>query len=295
MDGFIEEIVHFLRLQAYTLHSILLHKQRKSSNFATSNSNDEKSTIMKKIAFILLTCLSSLCSSAQQVWTEGTVWDVIDDENVHWIYSLGSPVDVEGTEYYPLLVEDDNGLVTTEAYIRSERGDSLVYLRSNMHGYLKPNECLLYDFTKSFEYGDIIRYGQYTGLGGSITEELIDENDGEIIYYHDVLETDDVIPSWKGLIYKIGYIEGPMGLFVLPLENSSEEGPRPNPSNLSHLVFTTKGGHRLEHIPNSLELILVDDFLTEDEAYYAADGRKLQDKPIRGMYIHKGKKYILIY
>lgn len=255
---------------------------------------------MKKIVIILLACLSSLCSSAQQVWTEGTVWDVIDDVNMHWIYSLGSPVDVEGTEYMPLLVEGDDGIVTTEAYIRSERGDSLVFIRHKWGGggKLADNECLLYDFTKSYEYGDTIRYGVVNGVastGGRVVSEVIDETKDELVYYYDVLEEGDIIPNWKGLIYKIGYIQGIFPLFYSPKENSATEENRPNPSNLSHLVFTTKGGHRLEHVPNSLELILVDDFLTEDEAYYAADGRKLKDKPVRGMYIHKGKKYIIIY
>lgn len=244
-------------------------------------------------------CFIALCSNAQQVWTEGTVWDVIDDVNNHWIYTLGSPVDVEGTEYMPLLVSDDDGLVTTEAYIRSERGDSLVYIRHKWAagGKLAENECLLYDFTKSYEYGDIIRYGVINSdsTGGDVVYEVIDENEDELVYYYDVLEEGDIIPNWKGLIYKIGYIQGIFPLFYSPKENEATGEGRPNPSNLSHLVFTTKGGHHLEHVPDSLELIQVDDILTEDEAYYAADGRKLQDKPVRGMYIHKGKKYIIIY
>lgn len=255
-----------------------------------------KKKIMKKLIVTFMLCLIALCSNAQQVWTEGTVWDVIDDVDKHWIYTLGSPVDVDGTEYMPLLVSDDDGLVTTEAYIRSERGDSLVYIRHKWGpgGKLPEKDCLLYDFTKSYEYGDTIRYGVIANNpnGGRVRSEVIDEEEDELIYYYDVLEEGDTLPNWKGLIYKIGYIQGIFPLFYSPYIN---DDPRPNSSNLSHLVFTTKGGHRLEHVPNSLELILVDDFLTEDEAYYAANGRKLQGKPVRGMYIHKGKKYIIIY
>lgn len=264
---------------------------------------------MKKIAFVLFACLSSLCSFAQQVWTEGTVWETdiymggnYADGYLHLIQRLESPVEMDGKVYYPLTVEWADGAIEPSGFIRTEKGDSLVYIRYKLSGASEEGECLLHDFTKSYEYGDIIRYGCYNHeTGGYVIGETIDENECEIIYFHDVLEEGDILPCWKNIIYKIGFIEGP-AIFYIPFGGanttggeSNGGGTRPNASNLSHLVFKTKGGHRLERVPNSIELILVDDILTEDEAYYAADGRQLQDKPVRGMYIHNGKKYIIIY
>lgn len=263
---------------------------------------------MKKIAFALLACLSSLCSFAQQVWTEGTVWETdiymggyYGDGYLHLIQRLESPVEMDGKVYYPLTVEWDDGAIEPSGFIRTERGDSLVYIRYTYRGGLEEGECLLHDFTKSYEYGDVIRYGSYSHeTGDCVKEETIDENECEIIYFHNVLEEGDILPCWKNLIYKIGFIEGP-AIFYMSFDGATDGeansggGTRPNSSNLSHLVFTTKGGHRMECVPNSIELILVDDILTEDEAYYAADGRRLKDKPVRGMYIYKGRKYIIIY
>lgn len=249
-----------------------------------------------KLSFAIAIVCFFYCISthAQQVWTEGTVWDTYADQH-HVVHTLGSPVIIEGIEYLPYITEYDNEEPKTEAYVRSERGDSLVFIRSNANGHLSDKECLLYDFTKSFEYGDTIRYGLYSLEGGYVMEEIIDEEKNELIYYQDILEEGDALPCWMGLLYKIGYMGGPLTLFMSTQNNSSEGGTRPNASNLSHMVFSTKGGHKFEYFPSSIELILVDDALNKDNVYYAANGRKLQEKPVRGIYIHRGKKYIIIY
>lgn len=250
------------------------------------NSNSDENIKMKKIAFILFAYLSSIGTYAQQVWTEGTVWETTID-GYHLVHRLDSPVEIEGVTYFPIIVKEGS-LEFLRGYIRSEKGDSLVFYRYADEFGISEQENMIYDFTKCFECGDFLRYG----TKDQFFEELIECGEDEMIYYHDIFEEGDVIPQWHGFIYKIGNIEGPIW-FETHLETTGPNNP--NASNLSHLVFTTKGGHHLEHVPDSLELILVDDTLTEDEAYYAADGRRLKDKPVRGIYIHKGRKYIIIY
>ena len=134
-------------------------------------------------------------------------------------------------------------------FIRSERGDTLVYCRvyDIDEPYYLFNDFLLYDFSKSFEYGDTIRFGHV----GFIKEELIDEEDGTLDYYYNVLEDGDTLPSWNGLVYKLGYLEGPFGLFFSELSAKYPPDPdsatgsvvllrHPKPQNVSHTLFSTK-------------------------------------------------------
>lgn len=262
---------------------------------------------------------------AQQVWTAGTVWEVNREESYissggeikTFIYTLEEAVDIEGTPYFP-LTEFNKALATTHtiAYIRSERGDSLVYVRlakglavdDHANSFGAGNEMLLYDFTKRFEYGDVITYG--TEFGPQTTK--VDRQYGTLDYYYDVIEEGDCLPAWGSLVYKIGALDGPLGLFLAsydvggidpvdpPDPTDGEEDDKPKSSNVSHTLFKRKGGGGCVIVPTP-DGIRVIEFDEEPSAYYDLSGRicpeALEGKVPHGsaphsLYIYKGRKHI---
>ena len=193
---------------------------------------------MKRYSIIALLTILSSSLFAQDVWTEGTTWDVEytqDSGLSHTLFTLMKAMDIEGIPYYPLTASTAEGCDTI-AYIRSERGDSLVYARVIFNGDLL-QESLLYDFTKSFEYGDIIRYST---LEGSFKEYISQET--PITYLCDVIEEGDCLPMWNGIVYKIGHIDGPLGLFFTEPESEASGSTKPKPTNVSHILFGTRKG-----------------------------------------------------
>lgn len=193
---------------------------------------------MKRYSIIALLTILSSSLFAQDVWTEGTTWDVeyTQESNIpHTLFTLMKVMDIEGVSYYPLTASTAEGCDTI-AYIRSERGDSLVYARVIFNGDLL-QESLLYDFTKSFECGDIVRYST---LEGTFTEYISDES--PITYLYDVIEEGDCLPIWNSIIYKIGHIEGPLGLFFTEPDSEATESTKPKPTNVSHILFGTRKG-----------------------------------------------------
>lgn len=182
----------------------------------------------------------SLCEvkekeAACRIWREGSTWEYYDEEgNLADTYTLGAYVKNYDRYYMPLI---KNG-VSVEGFIRTERGDSLVYVRGwRDSGDLLP-EVLLYDFTKSYESGDVMRLGAAKSRnGGPGVDELCVEstNDAPITFFYNVFESGDCIPQWNGIIYKIGCLEGPMAYFYGQVSNK-----KPNAKNLSHLIFGNK-------------------------------------------------------
>lgn len=279
--------------------------------------------ILTLLALLLLPLPSSLFPlHAQQVWTAGTVWEVNSEERythngqintiTHTIvYTLEDAVDIEGVLYFPLTKADDFYHTTDIiAYIRSEHGDSLVYVRPAFGYPPEPNdageEMLLYDFTKRFEYGDVITYG--TEDGPKTTK--VDRQYGTLDYYYDVIEEGDCLPAWGSLIYKIGALDGPMGLFFLcqtdggtnpdPEDPKPTDGDKPKSSNVSHTLFKRKGGGGYMIVP-TLDGIRVIEFTDEPPAYYDLSGRAYPEAPEgkpphssvpHSLYIYKGRKCI---
>ena len=196
---------------------------------------------MKKCFLATLLSLIALTAIAQEVWTEGTTWDVEYSGGTnlpHTLFTLSAAVEVEGTMYYPLTATTatESKIV---AYIRSERGDTLVFARVIKEGALLP-ETLLYDFSKSFEYGDEIRYGTMDG----VITRTINVSDGQLEYLNDVFESGDQLPVWDNLIYKLGHIEGPLGfIFSIP-DIDASSSVKPKVKNVSHILFGTKKGVR---------------------------------------------------
>lgn len=205
---------------------------------------------MRKILLFALLCLSVLLSHASSIWEEGSQWDV----HHYWGSTSGedSAFVIDVKETYRLLPADDNymALEKTVAYngevesvkvlglIRNEN-DKMIYVRPTLGNGSFGDECLLYDFRQPYEYGDTLRYGV---IGGEVKEEYIDWQVDSLVYY--MMNNGDThcLPAWKGIIYQYGYIGGPMDLFLKMATPGKTRHTKP--SNISHVIFSTKGGHK---------------------------------------------------
>lgn len=205
---------------------------------------------MKRILFTLF-CLTSLLLQASNIWEEGSQWDVnytVEGEHS----SITDSVKVT----YRLLHADNNYMalektVTVnqvmetcdiQGYIRNE-GDTLIYVRPVLDNGSIGDECLLFDFCVPYEYGDTIRYGI---MGGEVKELFIDWQEDTMDYYMMNDEDTHCLPAWKGIIYQYGYIGGPMDLFLL--EAAPGKTKQPKPTNISHVIFSTKGEHKMPRL-----------------------------------------------
>ena len=243
---------------------------------------------MKRVTILLLQ-FSFLIAMvhAQQVWTEGTQWEVeYSDGTPRTVFELISPVEIGGISYFPLIAKQSEQCDTL-GYIRSERGDTLVYCRVYFPGMERLSDDLpLYDFSKSFEYGDIIIYGTLDG----IAFEMIDAEEECLDYYYNVLEEGDCLPSWKGLVYKIGYLEGPMVLFFNNIESTTVSSKRPKPTNVSHTLFTSKKKRQAQFdLSNDIQRIEV---RNGSKTIYYLDATNCRYNGYHIM-IYEGKKYLI--
>ena len=231
---------------------------------------------MKRTLFTFL-CLISLLTQAHAggIWEEGSQWDVI--------YTYGTTGIEDSTEVHEkivtfrLLPAFDNYMaleetvtfngevesVQVQGYIRNA-GDSLIYVRPVLYDGSIGDECLLYDFREPYEYGGTVRYGV---IGGEVKEEFIDWQEDTLDYY--IMNNGDThcLPAWKGIIYQYGYIGGPMELFLL--KAAPGKTPKPKPSNISHVIFSTKGDHKTIYMNSGEEddeddiIINYDEMLTD--------------------------------
>lgn len=268
---------------------------------------------MMRYLFALVILFSLLPLHAQQVWTAGTIWEVNREEPYisssgekktilrTIVYTLEEAVDIEGTPYFP-LTKFDKALNTTDiiAYIRSEHGDSLVYVREALDNsataFEVGDEQLLYDFTKRFDYGDVITYGTEHGP----CKTTVDPTRGSLSYYYDVIEEGDCLPAWGSLIYKIGALDGPLGLFFILPEggedpnpenpDSTEDGDKPKSSNVSHTLFKRKGGGGCLIVPTP-DGIRVIERPDDSSACFDLSGRAYSSAP-HSFYIYKGRKHL---
>lgn len=229
---------------------------------------------MRQLLLFTLLCLTTLMSHAGGIWEEGSQWDVYYKYDPTGIQdSTEESVDIIMT--YRLLHADDGYMalektvtyrgevvsVQVQGLIRNE-DDKRIYVRPVWENGSIGDECLLYDFSEPYEYGGTVRYGV---MGGEIREEFIDWQEDTLEYY--MLNNGDshLLPAWKGIIYQYGYIEGPMDLFLL--EAAPGKTDKPKPSNISHVIFSTKGGHKKtlmnsEH-DNDEIIIPYDEMLTD--------------------------------
>lgn len=208
---------------------------------------------MKRFTFMLL-CLFSLLAQAQNqanansIWEEGSQWDVnytIDGDgtsttqvNIKETYRLFHAYDNYMALEKTVSIHDSVASIEIQGYIRCD-GDTLIYVRPVLENGSIGDECLLYDFRTPFEYGNTIRYGV---MSGEVKEEFIRWHEDSLDYYMLNNGNTHCLPAWKGIIYKYGYIGGPMNLFLL--EAVPGKTNRPKPTNISHVIFSTKGGHK---------------------------------------------------
>jgi len=208
---------------------------------------------MRTILFTLC-CLISILVQAQDttrvnsVWNEGSQWDVYYTVEGEGSDTLGSQVKVTyrmlpAQDHYLALektvtIDDVIESIQVQGYIRAD-GDTVIYVRPVLEDGSIGDECLLYDFRVPYEYGSTIKYGV---MGGNVKEIYIDWDKDSLDYY--MLNDGDMhcLPAWQGIIYKYGYIGGPMSLFLL--EAAPGKASQPKPSNISHVIFSTKGGHK---------------------------------------------------
>lgn len=206
---------------------------------------------MRQLLLFTLLGLATLMSHAGGIWEEGSQWDVYYKYDPTGIQdSTEESVDIIMT--YRLLHAEDGYMalektvtyrgevvsVQVQGLIRNE-DDKRIYVRPVWENGSIGDECLLYDFSEPYEYGGTVRYGV---MGGEIREEFIDWQEDTLEYY--MLNNGDshLLPAWKGIIYQYGYIEGPMDLFLL--EAAPGKTDKPKPTNISHVIFSTKGGHK---------------------------------------------------
>lgn len=204
---------------------------------------------MRNVLFTLF-CLTAILLQAGSIWEEGSQWDI------YYSYdpvSIDDSIDVVEYKVTFRLLHADDGYMALEKTITYEGeivstqvqglirndNDKMIYVRPVSDNGSIGDECLLYDFSKPFEYGDTIRYGV---MRGEIKKEVIDWQEDTLDYY--MLNNGDThcLPAWKGIIYQYGYIEGPMDLFLLHAAPGKTD--KPKPTNISHVIFSTKGGHK---------------------------------------------------
>lgn len=180
------------------------------------------------------------------LWSAGSEWEVFYEmekegdssaDEVRVRYRLGR---TEGG-YMPLeKTKSTNGIKGTPeivGYVRNE-GNTMIYIRPVQPDGSIGEECLLYDFSTPFEYGNTISYGIE---GGGIRTEYIDWQRDSLDYYQ--LSGDSrLLPAWGGIIYRYGYIGGPLELFQRHCVPSRTKGPKA--TNISHVIFTTKSGQK---------------------------------------------------
>lgn len=180
------------------------------------------------------------------IWEEGSVWevhykpdaDIVDSPKTKVIYRLQKTDMQNYMALEKTLVENDMpGTYEVQGYIRTE-GDTLIYVRPIMENGTIGEECLLYDFSTPFEYGNTITYGIE---GGETRTEYIDWQKDSLDYYQFSGNT-HLLPSWGGIIYRYGYIGGPLELFQRHCVPDKTKVPKP--TNISHVIFTTKSGQK---------------------------------------------------
>lgn len=203
---------------------------------------------MRAVITTLMMAAASLAVHAQQIWTEGTTWEIHTEtdycgetKTAVYTYELGEPVSFNDTLYYT-LTETHNDKTHIMSYLRAEGDDAYVYARHFQSEELMINtgeqsEILLYDFSKPFEYGDIIRFGTYDG---NIGYYYIDpDSPDELRYFYDVIDPGDCLPAYHDIIYKIGAINGPIAHLFGDFVESDANAP--DTKNVSHVLFKTKG------------------------------------------------------
>lgn len=247
---------------------------------------------MRKLTFILTTMFFTLTLCAQEVWTEGAEWEVAYKDGTTHIFTLSGNATIEGTDYLILV---DTYLDETIGYVRTERGDTLVYARGVVAGEIT-EECVLYDFG-DFKPGSFLSFSCYVYDTNEIITLRQEIKADSISYFNDVIHEGDILPCYHDIIFKVGAIGGPMYYFyhgVDPTDVSSEledDKPKPRTGNVSHMIFRPKGrGHRgIILVPTDIQQPAVS--ITTPSHAFSLQGIPVKP-PYSGTVIINGKKYV---
>ena len=248
---------------------------------------------MKRYLILLLSVLlMSVSVYAQDVWREGTRWEVecLDEETVvDFIFELSGHTTIDGVDYLNLIdVKED----LTIGYVRSERGDTVVYARLCKNGI--SDEFVLYDFG-TFEPDS---YFHYSLLDSTYNDTIVvistktDTITAEgLTYHHDVIVEGDILPCWNNVLFKVGCLDGPMAYLYDPLLVSpigTEATEKPKRRNVSHTVLQL-AGRSVTLTPNGI-IAIQKTPLPVNECHNLMGMRV---KPLqKGIYIINGKKHL---
>ena len=200
-----------------------------------------------KQMLIILALLATLPFHAQDVWKEGTQWLVTYEDDTEGCFFLEGHTTFDGEAYINLKSVTSEDLDTCLiGYIRTERGDTVVYARFNLP-YADDDEHVLYNFG-TFEHGTSIQYTEKDAETGEIYLRTETIGSGSLRYFHDVIEPGDILPCYNDILFKVGHLGGPMFLIVSEFIEGEDPGgdpgeiippgpTRPKRKNVSHTVL----------------------------------------------------------
>lgn len=248
---------------------------------------------MKRYLILLLSVLlMSVSVYAQDVWREGTRWEVecLDEETVvDFIFELSGHTTIDGVDYLN-LIDVKEGL--TIGYVRSERGDTVVYARLCKNGI--SDEFVLYDFG-TFEPGSHFHYSLLDSTYNDTIVVISTKTDTitaeGLTYHHDVIVEGDILPCWNNVLFKVGCLDGPMAYLYDPLIVSpigTEATEKPKRRNVSHTVLQL-AGRSVTLTPDGI-IAIQKTPLSVNECHNLMGMRV---KPFqKGIYIINGKKHL---
>ena len=248
---------------------------------------------MKRYFLLLLSSLlTSMSLHAQDVWCEGTRWDIeylTNEKTVTISFELKGHTVLDDVDYLNLYDLTDDHII---GYVRSERGDTLVYARLCNDSI--SDELLLYDFS-SFEPGSYFHYSSIDSSYNDTIPHVILQTDTitaeGLTYYHDVIAEGDILPCWNNVLFKIGCLDGPMAYLYDALamfEGAEGTSSKPKRRNVSHTVLQL-AGREVKLTPNGIDAIRKSS-QPMGECYDLKGIRVCS--PQKGVYIINGKKYV---
>ena len=241
---------------------------------------------MNRLTILLLLFLP-MTLAAQDVWTEGTEWVVTySDGDVH-TYTLSGTTTFDDTAYLNMMDDHQEEPI---GYVRAEHGDTTVYARAIIDEETT-GEFLLYDFG-TFEPGSTFRYSFYDYDNKLIRTPSVEIEADSLTYLHDIIEEGDILPCCSYVVFKLGYIGGPMDLFyggvtIEKIVDEEGDAPTPRTRNVSHIVFRPKGRKGAMIFPSGIYSLVETGSGTH--AGYNLSGVPVKP-PFSGIVIVDGKK-----
>ena len=244
---------------------------------------------MKQI-LIILSLLTTLPLPAQDVWKEGTQWLVTYEDGSEGNFFLEGKTTIEGMEYLNLksvaTEKPDTSLI---GYIRTERGDTVVYARFNL-SYAYGEEHVLYNFG-TFEQGTCLQYSETDLDSWEVGLHTVTIDGDSLCYFHDVIEPGDISPCYNDIVFKVGHLGGPMFLVETGTDPDDPIPPgpqRPKRKNISHTVLKLNDQEMTLSPTGFIPLTMT----ISNSLYYNLQGTRVLI-PQKGIHIKDGRKIII--